>query len=55
MRESQKLKEFVISSIRYLDDLSIDNIIDYIDYVNKVRYTSEEIIEVLLRIVKEEV
>ena len=33
--------------------VDIDVIIDYLDYVNKVRYTSEEIMEILNNLIEE--
>ncbi len=48
------MKENVINAIRNLkeQDLSIENVIKYIDYTEKVRYTDVEIINVLLKIIK---
>ena len=33
-------------------DLSIENVVEYIDYVSKIRYTEKEIISALLEIIK---
>jgi len=50
MKEKQ-LKEDVINAIDNLNskDLSISNIIKYIDYVNKIRYTEDELIKGMIK------
>ena len=57
MNEKKTLKEAVINSIQNLnlDNLNIENIIDYIDYRDKVRYTESEVINVLLEIIKQKI
>ena len=48
----EKIKQDVINAIKKLrkKDISIMNIIEYIDYVNKIRYSETEIIDALLDI-----
>lgn len=50
-----ELKKNVSNTISNLDDkdLSLSNIIENIDYINKVRYTEDEIIKGLIRLIKE--
>ena len=54
MKENNQLKQDVLNCIQKLNlkDLSIGNIIEYIDYVSKIRYTEKEIISALLEIIK---
>ena len=54
MKENNQLKQDVLNCIQKLNlkDLSIGNIIEYIDYVSKIRYTEEEIISTLFEIIK---
>ena len=54
MEENNQLKQDVLNYIQKLNlkDLSIGNIIEYIDYVSKIRYTEEEIISTLFEIIK---
>ena len=54
MEENNQLKQDVLNCIQKLNlkDLSIGNIIEYIDYVSKIRYTEEEIISTLFEIIK---
>ena len=54
MEENNQLKQDVLNCIQKLNlkDLSIGNIIEYIDYVSKIRYTEKEIISALLEIIK---
>ena len=51
----KKLKKDVINCIKSLDlkDLNIENIIEYIDYTNKMRYSEKELISALLEIIKQ--
>lgn len=55
MKEKLPLKKYVNSAIKILKikDLNINNIIEYIDYNDKVRYTEEEITQCILLILKE--
>ena len=54
MEENNQLQQDVLNCIQKLNlkDLSIGNIIEYIDYVSKIRYTEKEIISALLEIIK---
>ena len=54
MKENNQLKQDVLNCIQKLNlkDLSIGNIIEYIDYVSKTRYTEKEIISTLFEIIK---
>ena len=54
MEENNQLKQDVLNCIQKLNlkDLSIGNIIEYIDYVSKIRYTEKEIIRTLFEIIK---
>ena len=54
MKENNQLKQDVFNCIQKLNqkDLSIENVVEYIDYVSKIRYTEKEIISALLEIVK---
>ena len=55
MEENNQLKQDVLNCIQKLNlkDLSIGNIIEYIDYVSKIiRYTEKEIISTLFEIIK---
>ena len=47
-------EQLVLNAIKCLEDkdLSIDNIVEYIDYVNKIRYSEKEIIGSILFICK---
>jgi hypothetical protein len=51
----EKIYQDVINAIKNLKekDISIENIIEYIDYVNKVRYSEIEITDALLNIAKQ--
>lgn len=55
MKENKQLKKDVIDCIKSLDlkDLNIENIIEYIDYTNKMRYSEKELIRALLEIIKQ--
>lgn len=55
MKENQALKEAVIKAIQKLEkkSLNLENVIEYIDYINKVRYSESEVITALLIIAKE--
>ncbi len=54
MKENNQLKQDVFNCIQKLNqkDLSIENVVEYIDYVSKIRYTEKEIISALLEIIK---
>jgi len=54
MKENNQLKQDVLNCIQKLNqkDLSIENVVEYIDYVSKIRYTEKEIISALLEIIK---
>ncbi|MFC2466029.1 MAG: hypothetical protein ACFNYM_08080 [Bacteroidota bacterium] len=54
MKENNQLKQGVLNCIQKLNqkDLSIENVVEYIDYVSKIRYTEKEIISALLEIIK---
>lgn len=54
MKEKQ-LKKDVLNAIEKMNDkdLSLSNIIEYIDYINKVRYTEDEVIKGLIKLIKE--
>ena len=54
MKENNQFKQDVLNCIQKLNlkDLSIGNIIEYIDYVSKIRYTEKEIISTLFEIIK---
>jgi hypothetical protein len=54
MKENNQLKQDVFNCIQKLNqkDLSIENVVEYIDYVRKIRYTEKEIISALLEIIK---
>ncbi|MDO4729521.1 MAG: hypothetical protein Q4B43_11030 [Bacteroidota bacterium] len=56
IKENKQLKKDVVDCIKYLDlkDLNIENIIEYIDYTNKMRYSEKEVIRVLLEIIKQD-
>lgn len=51
-----ELNRNISNAIRNLSDkdLSLSNIIEYIDYINKVRYTEDKIIKGLILLVKEQ-
>ena len=51
----EKINQDVINAIKNLnkEKISIENIIEYIDYVNKVKYSEIEIIDALLCITKQ--
>jgi len=53
-KENNQLKQDVLNCIQKLNqkDLSIENVVEYIDYVSKIRYTEKEIISALLEIIK---
>lgn len=53
-KENNQLKQDVFNCIQKLNqkDLSIENVVEYIDYVSKIRYTEKEIISALLEIIK---
>ena len=53
-KENNQLKQDVFNWIQKLNqkDLSIENVVEYIDYVRKIRYTEKEIISALLEIIK---
>lgn len=55
MKENKQLKKDIIDCIKSLDlkDLNIENIIEYIDYTNKMRYSEKELISALLEIIKQ--
>jgi len=55
MKENKELKDAVIKSIQNIDlkNLNLENIIEYIDYICKVRYSKSEVIKALLEILKE--
>lgn len=54
-QKKEQLKKDVIDCIKSLDlkDLNIENIIEYIDYTNKMRYSEKELISALLEIIKQ--
>ena len=51
---NNQFKQDVLNCIQKLNqkDLSIENVVEYIDYVSKIRYTEKEIISALLEIIK---
>ena len=51
MKENNQLKQDVLNCIQKLNqkDLSIENVVEYIDYVSKIRYTEKEINKCLTR------
>ena len=53
-KENNQLKQDVLNCIQKLNqkDLSIENVVEYIDYVSKIRYTEKEIISTLFEIIK---
>ena len=53
-KENNQLKQDVLNCIQKLNqkDLSIENVIECIDYEGKIRYTEKEIISALLEIIK---
>ena len=53
-KENNQLKQDVFNCIQKLNqkDLSIENVVEYIDYVSKIRYTEKEIISTLFEIIK---
>jgi len=55
MNMKEKINQDVINAIKNLnkEKISIENIIEYIDYVNKVKYSEIEIIDALLCITKQ--
>ncbi len=54
MKENNQLKQDVLNCIQKLNqkDLSIENVIECIDYEGKIRYAEKEIISALLEIIK---
>lgn len=54
MKENNQLKQDVLNCIQKLNqkDLSIENVIECIDYEGEIRYTEKEIISALLEIIK---
>ena len=54
MKKNNQLKQDVLNCIQKLNqkDLSIENVVEYIDCVSKIRYTEKEIISALLEIIK---
>lgn len=51
-----ELNKNIFNAIKNLSDkdLSLSAIIEYIDYINRVRYTEDEIIKGLILLVKEQ-
>ena len=51
-----ELNKNILNAIKDLSDksLSLSTIIEYIDYINRVRYTEDEIIKGLILLVKEQ-
>ena len=49
------LKIYILETIDSLksEELSISTIIEHIDYINKIRYTEDEVIKQLIEIIKE--
>ena len=49
------LKKYILETIDSLksEELSISTIIEHIDYINKIRYTEDEVIKQLIEIIKE--
>ena len=57
MKNDQTLQEIIIDAIKNLQQkkLTLENVIDYIDYRYKIRYSKNEIIEVLLLTIKNDI